>query len=343
MTEGTLERTFECIFSSPFVGKHLSVLWHAGEPLVVGVDYYRRAFELLERHRRCDVTVTYHFQTNGTLLNQDWVDFFQVNGAKVGLSLDGPADLHDLSRKARNGKGTFQQAMRGLRVLKDNNFPFHVITVLTRQSLRSASKLFKFYVENGITQIAFNIEEIEGVNESSSMEFGDVDKEMRTFLHEFYDLITHHEPQLIRVREFDGAFQAIVNPSSNSYGNPMAEPLRFISIGVNGEISTFSPELVGHNSGRYPTFVFGNVHKNDLADILENPAFMSVNAEIDRGLQLCRNSCEYFDICLGGVPGNKLFEKGSFAATETLFCRLSKKAVIDVVLERVERELGIRS
>jgi uncharacterized protein len=177
------------------------------------------------------------------------------------------------------------------------------------------------------------------VHKSSSLQCDNIDSEMRAFFRQFLDLTTRHKPQL-HVREFDGALQAIVNPSSSDYGNPMVEPLRFVSIGVNGEISTFSPELLSYSNGHHD-FVFGNVHHNDLADVLENPDFLSVHDEIERGVQACRKSCEYFDFCLGGVPGNKLFEKGSFAATETLFCRLSKKAVIDVVLERVEDELGI--
>jgi uncharacterized protein len=341
MTENTLDKAFECIFSSPFVGDHLSVLWHAGEPLVVGVDYYRRAFELLEQHRPRDTAVTCHFQTNGTLLNQDWVDFFRLKGAKVGLSLDGPAELHDQSRKTRSGKGSFQQTMRGLQVLKDNNFPFNVITVLTKKSLRCAAKLFEFYLENGITQVAFNIEEIEGVHDNSSLLSDNAEREMGAFLREFLDLTTKHRPRLC-VREFDGAFRAIVDPFSNNYGNPMAEPLRFVSVGVNGELSTFSPELLGYSSRHHRTFVFGNVHENDLVDILEDPAFLQVNAEIESGVRSCRDCCEYFDICLGGVPGNKLFENGSFATSETLFCRLSKKTVIDVVLEHVENELGFQ-
>jgi uncharacterized protein len=76
MSEDTLARTFERVFSSPFLGNHLTVLWHAGEPLVLGVEYYRRAFELLQRYRRPEIDVTHHFQTNGTLLDQTWIDFF---------------------------------------------------------------------------------------------------------------------------------------------------------------------------------------------------------------------------------------------------------------------------
>jgi uncharacterized protein len=340
MSEHTLEQTFRRVFSSPFVNNHLTVLWHAGEPLVLGVDYYRTALELLERHRRPDVSVTVHFQTNGTLLNQEWIDFFRATGAQVGVSLDGPAELHDRSRKTRRGTGTYQEVMRGVRLLQSNDFSFHVITVLTRESLRSAAKMFEFYAQNHITDVAFNVEEIEGIHNSSSLGSDDASAQMRGFLRDFFELAESQQPG-IRVRELAGAFQAIVNAASNAYGNPMVEPLRFVSVGVNGEISTFSPELLGYGDARHPTFVFGNVHDNELADILQNPAFLDANAEIERGISKCQSSCQYFDLCLGGVPGNKFFENGTFDSGETLFCRLAKQAVIDVVLERVENSLGI--
>jgi uncharacterized protein len=342
MTERTLDRTFECVFSSPFVADALTVLWHAGEPLVPGIGYYERAFEILKLRKPSRLSVSHHFQTNGTLLNQDWVDFFRRNEAKVGLSIDGPAHLHDRCRKTRGQGGTFAQVMRGLRVLQESSYPFHVITVLTRESLGSARELFEFYLDNGISQIAFNVEEIEGDHRSSSLQDVDVDLAIRNFFRQFLDLAELH-PGRLEVREFVGALHGIANPASAEYGNPMAQPLRTVSIGVNGEISTFSPELLGYGSERHGMFVFGNVHEQDLADILRDPRFLLVNTEIERGLMRCRQSCEYFDVCLGGSPVNKIFENGTFDSTETLFCRLTKKAVIDVVLERMEGALELAS
>jgi uncharacterized protein len=342
MTEHTLARTFDCIFSSPFVADVLTVLWHAGEPLVPGVAYYERAFEILKQRKPSGLSVTHHFQTNGTLLNRGWVDFFKLNEVRVGLSLDGPAYLHDRCRKTRGQSGTFEQVMRGMRVLQDNSFPFHVITVLTRESLGLAPQLFEFYAENGITQIAFNIEEIEGDHRSSSMQSGAVDLEIRRFFRQFLEFAELH-PGKLEVREFVGALHGIANPASSEYGNPMAEPLRTVSIGVTGEISTFSPELLGYGSERHGMFVFGNIHEHDLADVLRDPQFQLVNTEIQRGLARCRQTCEYFDVCLGGSPANKIFENGTFDSAETLFCRLAKKAVIDVVLDRMECALDLVS
>ncbi len=343
MSEATLERTSERVLSSPFISDQLAILWHAGEPLVPGVEYYEGAFALVNRLKPAALIVNHNFQTNGTLLDQRWLDFFKASEhVTIGLSIDGPAHLHNRYRKTRSQAGTFDQVMRGVRVLQDNVFPFHVITVLTRDSLRCARELFDFYVDSGITQIAFNVEEIEGNHSSSSLRDGDVDSEIRSFFRQFLDLMESRSSKL-EVREFLGALAGITSPVSVHYGNPLAQALRIVSIGVNGEISTFSPELLGYGSERHGVFAFGNVHDNELSDILNNPQFQAVNAEIESGLERCRRTCDYFDICLGGAPVNKLFENGTFDSTETLFCRLTKKAVIDVVLERVERAFEIAS
>jgi uncharacterized protein len=343
MSEATLDRACERVFASPFVASELTILWHAGEPLVPGVEYYQRAFAIIDRRRPAGLTLKHNFQTNATLLDQRWVDFFKAQKrVTVGVSIDGPAQLHDRCRKTRRGGGSLDQVMRGVRVLQDNGFPFHVITVLTRESLVCARELFEFYVSNGISQIAFNVEEIEGDHRSSSLQGGDIDCAIRRFYREFLELVDAGSAKL-EVREFVGAFAGIANPESAHYGNPMAHALRTVSVGVNGEIGTFSPELLGYGSERHGEFVFGNVHEDALTDVLSNPKFQAVDAEIERGLERCRKGCDYFEICLGGSPVNKLFENGSFDSTETLFCRLSKKAVIDVVLERVERTLDLAS
>ena len=90
--------------------------------------------------------------------------------------------------------------------------------------------------------------------------------------------------------------------------------------------------------------MFGNVHRERAGgDSGESGVPAAFNEEIERGVERCRQSCEYYEICLGGAPANKLFENGRFDSTETLFCRLAKKAVIDVVLERMESAFGLAS
>lgn len=342
MSEATLVCSFEKVFASSFLADHLTVLWHAGEPLVPGVAYYERAFALIEGLRPQALAIGHSFQTNATLIDDAWIDFFRAHNVRVGTSVDGPAGLNDRNRKTRAGGGSFEQTMRGIRLLRAHDYPFHVITVLTRDSLRQPRQMFDFYAENGISRVAFNVEEIEGVHTTSSLASQEAEREVRAFYETFLDLIERHSAR-IEVREFVGAFDAIANPASERYGNPLAEPLRTLSIGVDGAIGTFAPELLGYASERHGALAFGNIHTTEIADVLHDPKFIAVDEEVARGLARCRATCEYYSICLGGSPANKLFENGSFDSTETLFCRLSKKAVVDVVLGRMEKAYNLAS
>src|ERR1700692_1017450 len=112
---------------------------------------------------------------------------------------------------------------------------FTVITVLTRESLRQPRRLFDFYVANRIDRVAFNVEEIEGIHATSSLSGDAAGHEVREFYQTFMALTEAHGAK-IEVREFVGAFDAIANPESVKYGNPLAEPLRTLSIGADGEI-----------------------------------------------------------------------------------------------------------
>jgi uncharacterized protein len=83
------------------------------------------------------------------------------------------------------------------------------------------------------------------------------------------------------------------------------------------------------------------VHRNSWADIQRHPGFQRALADISAGVENCRKSCEYFPVCGGGNPSNKLAELGTFTGTETQNCRLHVKAIADVVMEHLEEELHV--
>lgn len=338
MSEQTVERLFTDLFSSPLVGNEITIAWHAGEPLVAGILYYERMFALIARLNHRGVRITHNFQTNGLLINQQWIDFFQAHGAQLGLSIDGPQWLHDACRKTRQGSGTFKRAMEAVRLLQANQFPFHVIAVLTRASLSAADEIFDFFVGAGISHVGFNVEETEAANRCSSLQHVDI-AEVRQFFQALLDRVQRDSGKL-QVREFVGARDVIMHRELALADNAQAEALRIISVGVDGQLSTFSPELLGASWSDYGDFAFGNVHEGGLAGMLDNRWFQAASRDIKAGVALCRQSCEYFGICQGGTPANKLFENGSFASGETAHCRFTRKAVIDVVLSSLERELA---
>lgn len=103
---------------------------------------------------------------------------------------------------------------------------------------------------------------------------------------------------------------------------------RMLNVGWDGGYCYWSPELVG-------SLEIGNLH----AGGLDRAAHAAVQRAIDAGIARCRRDCAHFDFCLGGAPANKLAEHGSFAAAETMACRLSQKVLIDAVLEALDADL----
>src|SRR6185295_5262768 len=148
--ERTLDKIFERVFESEHLGERFSLLWHAGEPLAVPVDFYEKACARLRQFNRRNIRIKQHFQTNATLINQAWCDFFTAHEAHVSVSIDGPRQIHDANRVTRSGRGTFEQAMRGVRLMQQNGMSIHNIAVLTRASLEQPDEMWNFFLSEGI-------------------------------------------------------------------------------------------------------------------------------------------------------------------------------------------------
>lgn len=328
----TLWNLFWQLFSSGWTRDRLDVVWHAGEPMVLPIDFYRQALGMIERMRPPTLQVRQHLQTNGTLINNDWCDFIRCEKINVGVSIDGPRHLNDRHRVTRSGRGTFDKTIAGIRLLRQHNIPFHVISVLSRSSMSSPRDLFDFYVAEGIERVAFNVED--SVNHHVSEVLNDADSATvyRRFLHEFWALARSRE-QIKAIREIDDMIDAVSLPSRTGLRSEMAEPFTILNVDCSGNISTFSPELLGVKHGEYGDFSLGNINRDWLVDFPAKPAFERMLSEIEAGLAMCRDRCPYFDVCGGGEPANKLAENGTFASAETNSCRVTRMAVADVVLD----------
>jgi uncharacterized protein len=337
MSLPTLDRTFEWAFTSGLVRQPFTLLWHAGEPLVMPLSFYEKAVSLLEMHNKDSVPVRHAFQTNATLIDEAWCDFIIKHGLEMGVSIDGPAFLHDRSRRTRSGQGTLDKVLRGVRLLTEAGIPFYVISVLTAESLLYPDELFDFYTANGITSVAFNVEEIEGPHTTSSLSGGDAPARFRRFLTRFIELAHRACPPLL-VREYDHSVEAILGerfgPTSRTQEN---RPWSIVNVDWAGNFSTYSPELLGLSSPRHGSFALGHVARDTVESVSATERFAALEAEIARGVQMCRETCDHYVFCGGGAPANKHFENGTFASTETLFCRLHKKVCLDVSLEYLER------
>lgn len=338
ITPETLERVFRWIFASGLVRRPFTLLWHAGEPLVLPVGFYESAAEMLRRHNPAEVPVIQSFQTNATLIDPAWCAFLRRPDVHLGVSVDGPAFLHDRHRRTRQGRGTLDRVLRGIHLLHEHDVPFDVITVLTAESLDYPDELFDFYQANGITSVGFNVEEIEGPHLTSSLQRADTPERFRRFLSRFLSLALSADPPLM-VREFEASASVVMSSRRCEPGGRIQEnkPWAIVNVDCEGHFSTYSPELLGITSPSHGTFALGNVGTVSLESARTSERFQRLEAEIARGIDACRATCAYFPFCGGGPPANKYFENGSFASTETVFCRLHKQVCVDVALSILEQ------
>ncbi len=339
-----IEPIFERVFTSPFLKKDFTICWHAGEPLTMPVEFYEEAAQRISTVHQEKGSKEFNFsfsvQTNGTLINQGWCDFFNRHHFKVGVSIDGPEFLHNAHRKTWKGDGTFANVMRGISLLQKNNIQFQTISVLTEDALSYPDEIFQFFVENKIHRVGFNVEEIEGVHDDTSLSRQTSEEKFSAFMRRLWQL-NREANGVLRVREFEKICQLMFTGQKLTKSD-LCTPFSIISIDHLGNFSTFSPELLAMQDDHYGNFILGNVLTDSFESACKTDKFRQVYGDIRAGRQLCQDTCQYFSVCAGGAPSNKYWENHSFNSSETQSCRLYKQIITNIVLEEMESSLGLR-
>lgn len=326
--------------SAGLLGPELTMVWHAGEPLVLDAAYYRRAVALL-KEAAPRTRVSHSFQTNAMLVNAEYCELFKDPAVRVGISIDGPAHIHDLHRQTRAGKGTHAAAMRGIELLHKSGVRFSTITVLTRDSLEHPDAIFDFLCGLGPTEIGFNIDELEGEHRTSSLG-ADAQQAYAAFMRRIMDRAMK-TPNAPRVRELASAFSAAQGAIfGQRIHSSESNPFSMLNVSIDGRISTWSPELLDQVHPRLGSMTFGSIEDVDFPRIYEDPHFSALEAEVRAGVDLCAGSCSYFDVCGGGAPSNKLAENGTFASGSTTFCTLKHKTLVDLAEDFLRHRLSRR-
>jgi len=128
--------------SSP--GPEVQLAWQGGEPTLRGLDFYRRSVELAEQHRKPHQRVVHTMQTNGTLLDDDWAVFFKENHYLVGLSLDGPRELHDAYRITKQGQGSFDAVVRAWELLRKHGVDVNILCTIHAGNADHPLEVYRF-------------------------------------------------------------------------------------------------------------------------------------------------------------------------------------------------------
>jgi len=294
-----------------------AIIWHAGEPTVVPVSWYRHAYS--ELRRTAPSQANFSVQSNGVSLSSEWLCFLKETETQVGLSIDGPQMFHDMRRKTRNGKGTWALVMQTLLELQAAHIHPNVVTVLHPLSLQAADEYFEFYRDNGITHVSFSIDEAEGCNSTSSFDRADQRDGIAEFL---FSLLKRAcvEQYPLHIKEVERIASVLAGGDLN---NEQVDAWQVLVVAANGDVTTFSPEFMEVRSKAHNNFNFGNILRDDFDQVFASNLVATTQAQIRRGVELCRAQCQYFAVCGGGAPANKMQENGSLESSETMFCRMS--------------------
>lgn len=155
MSDATLEAYIRQLLESHRFPE-VTVAWQGGEPTLMGLDFFRKAVALVDRHRRPGQRVEQTFQTNGVALDDEWCAFLEANNFLVGLSVDGPRELHDTYRVTRGGQGTFDLVMKGLDRLRAHRVEFNILCTVNAANQAHGRRVYQFFRDElGATWIQF--------------------------------------------------------------------------------------------------------------------------------------------------------------------------------------------
>ena len=344
ISQDTVLKTIDHLKKDKLLGKEISFVWHAGEPLAVPLHFYEDLFEIIHKEIPDTTQINHHIQTNATLLDDRWCEFIVKHAIRVGVSVDGPKELNDINRITRSGKSTYEKVIRGIDCLKRHNIRFHAIAVIGKVALDFPDEIYDFFKDLGVTKVGLNIEEVEGIHTESTLKTDQGSLEiLRKFYQKLYDRQLQ-DSRPLHIRELDDAKRKILQIPLDYFSNhgitQQNNPYQIISVDIDGNFTSYSPELLGQKNEEYEDFVLGNVHTSSFMEATKKPLFAKMWTDIHSGIKNCEKNCAYFSFCGGGAPANKYYENGAFSSTETMQCVYSIQTPLEIVTERLEHSLG---
>ncbi len=193
----------------------INISWQGGEPTLMGADFFRRSVELVRKYQRPGQRVSYSLQTNGILLDEEWCSFFKQHDFLIGLSMDGPAELHDIYRVDKGGKGSFERVRSAWELLQKHGVAVNILCAVHTANVDHPLKVYQFFRDElGARFLQFipivewlRGEAAPGVEAPSALvsprsvhpePFG-------RFLIDIFDEWVHHDVGTVYVQAFDAA------------------------------------------------------------------------------------------------------------------------------------------
>jgi uncharacterized protein len=279
-------------------GPQINFSWHGGEPLLLGLDYFQKIVALQRRHQPRDQRVTNGIQTNGILLDEPWCRFLAAEGFAVGLSLDGPQEMHDRYRVTKGQKPTHREVMRGYGLLRQHRIPFDILCVVHAENVTHPTEVYRFFKEIGVQYVGF----LPLVEQQPDRPSGVSDRTVSAeawghFLCTIFDEWKRQDIERIRVQIFEEAANTAFDREHGlcifrkTCGDvPVVEH--------NGDFFSCDHFVDEHHR-------LGNIRETRLVDLLESPAQRAFGLAKWDSLPRCCRTCRVLNMCHGGCPKDR--------------------------------------
>jgi len=277
----------------------ISFAWHGGEPTLLGLDYFHRIVELQRKHRPSHGRIVNGIQTNGTLIDEDWCRFLAAEGFAVGISLDGPQEMHDTHRLTKGGQPTHSRAMHGYELLREHGIPCDILCVLHSQNVLHPTEVYRFFKRIKATHIGFLplVEprpHTEGVTSPGTVPSED----LGAFLCTIFDEWMSQDIGEVKIQIFEEA-------AGTALGQ---EHTLCIFKEICGDVP-----VLEHNGDFFACDHFvdkdhhvGNIRQTRLVDLIESPAQRAFGRLKRDTLPRYCLECEVLPLCNGGCPKDRI-------------------------------------
>ena len=298
MTDETLETYIRQLIESHEVPE-VTVAWQGGEPTLMGLDFFRRSIVYEKEYAKPGMKVQNTIQTNGTLINDEWAAFFKENDFLVGLSIDGPREMHDFYRVDRQGEPTFDKVMRGLGFLQKHGVEWNALTTIHHANASHPVEVYRFLRDECKAQFIQFIPIVERVTPEGNAvtERSTTAEEYGKFLVGVFEEWVRRDVARVYVQMFDVAL-------ANWHGEPSGLCVHSKTCG--------GAMAIEHNGDLYscdhfvtPQYKLGNINQRHMLDLVgSDPQVKFGNDKFDTLPKYCRE-CEVRFACHGGCPKDR--------------------------------------
>jgi uncharacterized protein len=309
MNEENLENYIRQLIES-HRSSSVSVAWQGGEPTLMGLNFYRKAIEFQEKYRRPGMTFENTMQTNGTLLNDEWCEFFKENNFLIGVSLDGPAHLHDIYRLDKGGRPTFHKVMHGLRLLQKHGVDYNILVTVNRVTGDHGKEIYRFLRDEvGANWIQF-IPVVERINPDglNLIQVGNQvsvrsvrPKQYGRFLIQVFDEWVHNDVGKVFVQTFEAGLR-------NWMRLPTSGMCIFEKTCGFGLAMEHNGDLYSCDHFVEPEYLLGNINQEHMFEMVGSKVQQKFGQDKHATLPKYCLACPVLFACHGECPKNRFIE-----------------------------------